>query len=113
MKTLGALAVGLGTLALAGCGDNADCDYSVPGRICTIAGHHYFEGDSGYSGDGGPALDAQMSLPMDITVAPNGELFIADWNAHRIRRLSADGIIHFVAGNGELGGNIDDPAVGA
>jgi sugar lactone lactonase YvrE len=40
----------------------------------------------------------------------DGSLYILDWNNHRIRRLDPDGILRHVAGRGELGGTLDDPA---
>lgn len=94
---------------VAGCGDNIEpCDPSG-GAICTIAGTT----ENGYDGEGGPALAARLSLPMDVLAGPAGTMYIADWNNHRIRRLASDGTIHFVAGTGELGGSLDDPATGA
>ena len=56
----------------------------------------------GYSGDGGPAIDAQLSRPGGLALDGAGNLFIADIDNHRIRKVSADGIISTVAGNGEL-----------
>jgi hypothetical protein len=52
-----------------------------------------------------------MSLPQDTLTADDGEIYILDWNNHRLRRL-ADGELHWVAGRGELGGSIDDPENG-
>jgi hypothetical protein len=94
-------------LLVAACGGGGDdaCDPTVVGTICTIAG----DGKSGYSGDDGPALEARMSLPQD-TLMVEGQLHILDWNNHRIRRLDDDGTIRHVAGRGELGGTLDDPA---
>lgn len=107
------LALSLGTLlssgVVAGCGEDAPCDPSVPGTICAFAG----TSENGYTGEGGPALDARLSLPMDMLAGPDGSLFVLDWNNHRIRKISPDGTIDFVAGNGELGGSLDDPATGA
>lgn len=108
MKTLAmttttlVLGLGLGT----GCGDDSEpaCE-PTEGTICTIVGN----GEHGYSGEGGPALEARMSMPMDTLAAPDGDVFVIDWNNHRIRRLSPDGILHFVVGNGELGGSLEDP----
>ena len=57
----------------------------------------------GYSGDSGPALDAQLSRPGGIALDTAGNLFIADIDNHRIRKVSADGIITTVAGNGVAG----------
>jgi hypothetical protein len=95
----------LGALAACG-GDDAPppCDPTIAGDICTIAG----DGKSGYSGEDGPALEARMSLPQD-TLDIDGTLYILDWNNHRVRRLDGDTIRH-VAGRGELGGTLDDPA---
>ena len=96
-------------LMLAACGGDdgpPPCDDTLVGGICTIAG----DGKNGYAGDEGPALEARMSLPQDTLHAPDGTMYILDWNNHRIRSLSADGVIHHVAGRGELGGTLDDPA---
>lgn len=92
-------------------GDDVEtCDTSVVGNICTIAG----TGENGYDIDADtrelPALEARMSLPQDTLPAPDGTLYISDWNNHRIRHLGADGILRWVAGRGELGGTLDDPA---
>ncbi len=96
-----------GMAAAAACSDDA-AEPCVPGagEICTIAGN----GDNAYLGDDGPATSASMSLPMDTKVAPDGTLYILDWNNHRIRRVTADGTMEHVAGRGELGGTLDDPA---
>jgi adhesin/invasin len=77
-----------------------------PGEICTIAGN----GENGYSGDDGPALEARLSLPMEVMIGPDGDLLILDWNNHRLRKVTADGTMLHVAGRGELGGTLDDPA---
>lgn len=82
------------------------CDPTVAGTICTIVGN----GESGYSGEEGPALEARMSLPQEVLKHPDGTLYISDWNNHRIRSLTADGVIHHVAGRGELSGTGDDPS---
>ena len=95
--------------ALAACGggdDEETCDPTIVGDICTIAG----SGKSGYSGDGGRARDAKMSLPQDTLMAPDGTLYVLDWNNHRVRSLGSDGILRHVVGRGELGGSLDDPA---
>ena len=82
------------------------CDTKKQGHICTVAG----DGNNGYSGDDGPALKAELSLPQDTLTAADGTLYLLDWNNHRIRKVTADGVIHAVAGRGELGGTLDDPA---
>lgn len=92
-------------VAACGGGDGETCDPTVVGDICTIAG----SGKSGYAGDGGEARDAKMSLPQD-TLLVGDVLYILDWNNHRVRKLMPDGTMQHVAGRGELGGTLDDPA---
>jgi sugar lactone lactonase YvrE len=55
----------------------------------------------GYSGDGGPAIDAQLNLPKDVTTDSAGNIYIADMDNHRIRKVTiSTGIITTVAGDG-------------
>ena len=72
---------------------------SPAGTVTTIAG----SGLPGFSGDNGAALQAQLSYPSDVEVDAAGNLYIADTNNHRIRRVSAAGVITTVAGNGVAG----------
>jgi len=73
---------------------------ALTGNITTIAGN----GESGYSGDNGPATTARLRSPQDIAVDGSGNVFIADWSNNRIRRVDATtGIITTVAGNGHTG----------
>src|SRR5439155_767185 len=65
------------------------------GLITTVAG----TGIPGFSGDGGPAISAQLSVPYGVAVDAVGNLFIADQGNFRIRRVAA-GIITAVAGTG-------------
>jgi sugar lactone lactonase YvrE len=69
------------------------------GNITSIAG----TGIPGYSGDGGPAVDAQLNTPSDVAIAPNGTLYIADTNNSVVRVITPDGIIHTFAGTGTRG----------
>ncbi|GAB3940270.1 hypothetical protein GCM10028805_01770 [Spirosoma harenae] len=68
----------------------------VDGMISTVAGN----GTSGYSGDGGLAINAQLFLPGAIAVDNAGNLYIADSNNNRIRKVDTNGIITTIAGNG-------------
>ena len=69
------------------------------GIITTIAG----TGIRAYSGDGGPASQAQVSLPTHIA-ADASDVFFSDFGAKRIRRIHlADGTISAFAGNGTAG----------
>jgi uncharacterized protein (TIGR03437 family) len=79
------------------------------GVIATVAGN----GNQGFSGDNGPALNAAMNYPSAVTVDSAGDLYIADTGNHRIRKVSK-GIIATVAGNGTYGYSGDNgPATGA
>lgn len=56
-------------------------------------------------GDGRPALEAKLWQPYDVAVAPDGSVYFADRDSHRIRRVGPDGIIRTVAGSGPTGPN--------
>jgi serine/threonine-protein kinase len=62
-------------------------------------------GHRGFSGDGGPAVDAQLSDPGALAVDTAGNLYIADLGNSRVRKVGTDGRISTVAGGGrgELG----------
>ena len=71
---------------------------AVTGIISTVAG----TGEGGFSGDGGPATQAQLQRPHSIAFDPDGQLLICDIGNHRIRRVNpATGIIETWAGTGE------------
>ena len=71
-----------------------------PGYIDTVVG----SGASGPGGDGGAALNAELSQPFAMAIDGNGNLYIADLYNHRIRRVdAATKIITTVAGNGTYG----------
>ena len=88
-----------GNLYIADTDNNRIRRVDTSGIITTIAGNGY----RGYSGDGGPALEAQLSRPEGVAVDNAGDLYIADtWN-HRIRRVDASGTITTIAGIGSEG----------
>ncbi len=76
---------------------------SLDGKITTVAGN----GTAGFSGDDGPALSAALNFPAGLCIDPEENLYIADRNNHRIRKVDKKGIITTVAGNGkpEFGGD--------
>ncbi len=79
------------------------------GAVTTIAG----TGARGYTGDGGPAIDAQLMYPYGVSVGSGGALYIADSGNNVVRRV-VGGTIETVAGTGEEGLTGDDgPAVDA
>lgn len=69
------------------------------GIITTIAGN----GSAGFSGDGDAAVNAQVNYPSGIAVDSAGNLFIADHDNNRIRKIDTGGKIATVAGNGWQG----------
>jgi sugar lactone lactonase YvrE len=70
------------------------------GTITTLAGN----GNWAYSGDGGPATSAQLASPMGVAVDASGNVYIADMDNQRIRKVTAStGIITTFAGNGTRG----------
>lgn len=68
-------------------------------EIHTIAG----TGTKGFSGDGDPAVRAQINNPFGIARGPDGALYICDMDNHRIRKIAPNGPISTVAGTGERG----------
>jgi hypothetical protein len=71
----------------------------LSGTISTVAGN----GTQGFSGDGGPATDADLSSPFGVAVDAAGNLYIADFYNNRVRKVSTSGTITTVAGNGTTG----------
>ena len=55
----------------------------------------------GYSGDGGPAVDAQLKQPRGIAVREDGSFVIADGSGKRVREVSSDGTITTIGGGGD------------
>jgi hypothetical protein len=95
------------TVPLSGIGTGPRVAFG-PGIISTYAGEYEFSvlndsGTGGYSGDGGPATSAQLNYPWGVTLDGSGNLYIADWQNHVIRKVSATGTISTVAGNYSLG----------
>ncbi|MDQ3944370.1 MAG: hypothetical protein M3357_04320 [Actinomycetota bacterium] len=64
------------------------------GTVATVAGRS----PAGFSGDGGPAADAQMHEPRMMTFAPSGDMYIADTFNHLIRKVDSAGTITTMAG---------------
>ncbi len=74
------------------------------GVMTRVAGN----GRPGYSGDGGPALSAQLNTPQGLAIDSAGDIYIADMQNQVVRYVSGStGIITTVAGNGTPGSNGD------
>ena len=83
---------------------------SAAGTISTVGG----TGSAGYSGNGGPATSAQMSSPAGVDVDSLGNVFVAEFGNHVIRKIDTSGTITRVAGTGFAGFSGDGaPAVSA
>lgn len=72
---------------------------AADGIITTVAG----DGADGFSGDGGPAVAASLHFPHAVAFDGIGNLYIADRYNYRVRKVSPEGIITTVAGNGTIG----------
>jgi uncharacterized protein (TIGR03437 family) len=85
-----------GNIYLADQNNNVVREVNTNGVITTFAG----TGVAGYSGDGGPAAQAQLSGPLGLCVAPSGAIYVNDYGNLRVREISTSGTITTVAGNG-------------
>ncbi|HXB14082.1 MAG TPA: hypothetical protein VNZ45_18975, partial [Bacteroidia bacterium] len=72
---------------------------SPGGVISTFAGN----GTAGFSGDGGQASAAELNYPTGVAIDTAGNLYIADENNNRIRKVNASGVISTYAGTGAVG----------
>ena len=100
-----------GSIVVADQRNNAIRRITPDGTVTTIAGGRWGTRD-------GPAETAQFMGPTDVAIAADGSIYVADRSAHIIRRISPDGMVSTVAGNGTdyLGGDgpfADGPALEA
>ena len=99
-----------GNLYIADSGDHRIRKIDSEGTITTVAG----TGEAGYGGDGGPATLARLDHPDGVAVDGAGNVYIADSENHRIRKIDTLGIITTFAGTGIRGYRGDGgPAAGA
>ena len=74
-----------------------------PSVMTTVAGN----GSAGSAGDGGPAIDASITTPYRVAADGNGNFYILDAGARRVRKVDSSGIISTFAGDGTAGGGGD------
>ena len=100
-----------GNLYIAEYGGNRVRKVNTSGIISTVAGN----GVPGYSGDGGPAISAELSVPCGVTLDAAGNIYIADMANYRIRKVDTLGTIGTVAGSGSPSDDMGDggPAISA
>jgi len=84
-----------GNLYIADSGNQRVRKISSSGIVSTVAGN----GTAGFSGDGGPATQAQLNYPYGVAVDPSGNVYIADTSNGRIRMVDSSGTITTVAGS--------------
>jgi sugar lactone lactonase YvrE len=87
---------GAGNLFIADTANHRVRKISTNGVITTVAG----TGKSGFSGDGGPAIEAELGAPVAIAIDADGNVYIAGFFNHRIRKIKTDGTIVTIAGTG-------------
>lgn len=68
-------------------------------QVITIAG----TGEKGYSGDGGPAVEALLNNPFGLVRGPDGALYFCDTGNHTVRKIDTGGILSTIAGAGSAG----------
>jgi serine/threonine protein kinase, bacterial len=88
-----------GNLYIADRSNNRIRKVDTRGTITTIAG----TGTPGFSGDGGPATQAQLNLPSGVALDGKGNIFISDRSNNRIRVIDSSGKIRTYAGSGKDG----------
>ena len=86
---------GSGNLYIADQGNHRIRKVTPAGSITTVAGNGTF----GFGGDNGPATAANLANPGDVIIDTHGNLYIADTQNNRVRKVSANGVITTVAGN--------------
>ncbi len=106
---MGAVCDKKGNLYIADYENNCIRKIDTFGIIHTFAGN----GTSGFYGDGGPATNANLNLPKNVTVDKAGNIYINDYGNERIRKVDTFGIISTIAGNGVIGYSPDGVAATA
>jgi uncharacterized repeat protein (TIGR02059 family) len=76
-------------------GDGSQTATSNQTIVFNVAG----TGVDAFSGDGGPALDAELDAPFGVSIGADGSIYIADSFNQRLRKISPEGTITTIAGN--------------
>jgi uncharacterized protein (TIGR03437 family) len=85
-----------GALYIADSGNQRVAKFVPPANFTNFAGNLV----AGFKGDGGPATSAELSKPVDVKIDAAGNVYVADANNSRIRKIFTDGTITTIAGIG-------------
>ena len=94
----------LGNIYIGDTSNNRVRTVTTAGIISTIAGN----GSFGFGGDGGQATNAKLAAPTGVAVDGSGNVFIADTDNNRIRKVASNGIITTYAGTGKCNADGDN-----
>ena len=97
-RPAGVIADDFGNLFIADTGNNCIRKVDTSGIITTVAGN----GTEGYSGDGGPAVEAHFNRPGGLGIGPSNNMFISDKGNRRIRKLSEPSVFVQCMSEGEI-----------
>jgi DNA-binding beta-propeller fold protein YncE len=75
-----------------------------PGTLCPWAGN----GTAGFNGDGLSLLESRLYWPVDVTFTSTGDVYVLDWNNHRVRVVDPDGTLRTVIGTDFVGDGPED-----
>jgi len=89
----------LGNVFIADSGNNVVRQVATNGTMTTVAGN----GRRGFAGEHAPPAAAEFFAPLVVALSPDGSLYIADTNNHRVRKIDHAGEIVTVAGDGTAG----------
>jgi len=92
---------GTGNVWFADANNNRVRKVDTNGIITTVAGN----GTNGFSGDGAVATNASLSYPTGLALDAAGNLYISDYENHRVRKVGHNGIITTFAGGGTNSGD--------